>query len=154
NFQVQAATTNSDAGLGGDVVTATITVSPVADTPGVTGATTSEDAQTSSGLVISRNAADGAEGGYFKVMAISHGTLFLADGTTQTNRGDSVRFQDAAGLRFPPPPASPGPASFDVQASLSNSDAGLGGDVVTATITVSPVADTPSVSGAVTSEDV
>ena len=35
-------------------------VTPVADTPSVTNATTSEDTQSTSGLVVSRNAADGS----------------------------------------------------------------------------------------------
>ena len=38
-----------------------VVVNPVADTPSVTNATTNEDTQTTSGLVISRNVADGAE---------------------------------------------------------------------------------------------
>ena len=36
---------------------------------------------------------------------------------------------------------------------MSNIDAGLGGGTVTATITVNPVADTPSVTNATTNED-
>src|SRR5204862_474018 len=61
SFDVQASTSASDAGLGGGTATATITVNAVADTPSVTDATTDEDTQTTSGLVISRNAADGTE---------------------------------------------------------------------------------------------
>ena len=38
--------------------TASLVVNPVADTPSVTNATTNEDTQTTSGLVISRNVAD------------------------------------------------------------------------------------------------
>ena len=44
-----------------DADTVAITVNPIADTPSVTNATTNEDIQTASGLVISRNAADSAE---------------------------------------------------------------------------------------------
>jgi len=51
----------------------------VADTPGVTGATTSEDTQTTPGLVITRNAADGTEVTHFKITGISNGTLFQHD---------------------------------------------------------------------------
>ena len=41
-------------------VSLAVTVTGVADTPSVTNATTNEDTQTTSGLVISPNAADGA----------------------------------------------------------------------------------------------
>jgi hypothetical protein len=144
SFDVQASTSNADAGLGGNVVTATITVSAVADTPSVTNATTGEDAQSTSGLVVSRNAADGAEVCHFKVTAIANGALFQHDGTTPIANGDFITFAQAnAGLRFTPAPNFFGAGSFQVQASTSNSDSRLGGGVVTATVTVSPVADTP-----------
>src|SRR5262249_3843357 len=144
----------SDTGLGGNQVTASITVNPVADTPSVTNATTNEDTQTTSGLVISRNAADGSEVTNFKITSITNGTLYQNDGTTPINSGDFITFaQGNAGLKFPPAANFFGTASFNVQASLSNSDSGLGGSQVTATITVNPVADTPSVTNATTSED-
>ena len=59
-----------------------ITVGAVADTPSVTPATTLEDTQSTSGLVISRNAADSSEVTHFKITNILHGTLFQNDGTT------------------------------------------------------------------------
>ena len=154
SFKVQASLSNSDSGLGGTLVTATITVNPVADTPSVTNATTNEDTQSTSGLVISRNAADGTEVTHFKITNITSGTLFLNDGTTQINSGDFITFaQGNAGLTFTPTANFFGTASFNVQASLSNVDAGLGGGVVTATVTVNAVADTPSVTNATTKED-
>src|SRR5207245_8439902 len=61
SFQVQGATSNTGNGLSSGFATATITVSPVADTPSVTNASTIVNTQSTSGLVISRNAADGAE---------------------------------------------------------------------------------------------
>ena len=62
------------------------------------------------------------------------------------NNGDFITFADAnAGLKFDPTPNSFGSGSFDVQASLSNSDAGLGGAVVTATVTVNSINDAPVV---------
>ncbi|HVY70881.1 MAG TPA: Ig-like domain-containing protein, partial [Verrucomicrobiae bacterium] len=156
-FSVQASISGVDAGLGGGVVSATVTVDGVADTPGVTGATTSEDTQTASGLVISRNAADGAEVTHFKITGITGGALFQNDGTTIINSGDFITFaQGNAGLKFTPSANLYSPATifgFSVQASLSGVDAGLGGGVATATITVNPVADTPSVTDATTSED-
>ena len=138
-FQVQASLSNADSGLGGGVVTATITVNPSAHTPSVTNATTNEDIQSTAGLVISRNAADGTEVTHFKITAITNGTLFLNDGTTQINDGDFITFaQGNAGLKFTPAPDFFGTASFKVQASLSNDDTGLGGGLATATITVNP----------------
>ena len=44
-----------------------LTVTPAADTPAVTSASTSEDTVTTSGLVLSRNAVDGAEVTHFKI---------------------------------------------------------------------------------------
>ena len=154
-FQVQASQSNVDAGLGGSVVTATITVTAVADTPSVTNATTNEDTQTTSGLVISRNAGDGAETTHFKITNIIGGTLFLNNGTTAVTAGTFLTFAQAnAGLKFTPSANFNGTASFDIQASTAGADAGLGGSVITATITVNPVADTPSVTNATTLENV
>ena len=153
-FTIQASTSNSDAGLGGSTVNATITVSPVADTPSVTDAATSEDAQTTAGLVLSRSAVDGAEVTHFKITGISNGTLYENDGTTPVGDGAFIPVAVGnAGLKFTPAANFSGSGGFTIQASTSNSDAGLGGSTVNATITVSPVADTPSVTGAATSED-
>jgi co-chaperonin GroES (HSP10) len=153
-FNVQASTTNADAGLGGSPVTATITVNAVADTPSVTNATTNEDTQSASGLVVSHNAVDGAEVGFVKITNISNGTLFQNNGTTQIHDGDFITFAEAnAGLKFTPAPDFFGNGTFQVQASTSASDAGLGGSAVTATVAVSAVADTPSVTNATTNED-
>ena len=109
-----------------------ITVNPVADTPSVTNATTNEDTQTTSGLVISRNAADGAEVTHFKITGITNGTLFQNDGTTAINNGDFITFAEGnAGLKFTPArqllrqrPASP------CRPRPSNADGGLGGSAV------------------------
>ncbi len=154
-FTVQASTSNLDAGLGGTPVNASITVTAVADTPAVSGAVTNEDVQSSSGLVISRNVADGAEVTHFKVTAITNGTLYKNDGTTVITGGSFITFAEgSAGLKFTPAVNFNGSAGFTVQASTSNLDAGLGGTPVNASITVTAVADTPAVSGAVTNEDV
>jgi CSLREA domain-containing protein len=141
SFQAQASLDNTDAGLGGGLATATITVNAIADTPSVTNATTSVNTQTTSGLVISRNAADSTEVTNFKITNIQNGTLFKNNGTTQINNNDFITAAEGnAGLKFTPGTnlLSPGTTfSFDVQASTSNANAGLGGSVVTATITVS-----------------
>src|SRR6185436_19530377 len=73
SFQIQASVSGVDGGLGGSVITASITINAVADIPGVTGATTNEEVQTTSGLVITRHAIDGAEVTHFKISNIQHG---------------------------------------------------------------------------------
>jgi hypothetical protein len=114
-----------------------LTVSPVADTPAVTNASTTVNAQTTSGLVISRNPADGAEVTHFKITNITGGTLFKNDGTTQITNNTFITFAEGnAGLKFTPALNSNANGSFQVQASLSASDAGLGGGIATATISV------------------
>ncbi|HEY7759918.1 MAG TPA: DUF2341 domain-containing protein, partial [Burkholderiales bacterium] len=130
----------------------TITGNPVADTPSVTNATTTEDTQTTSGLVINRNAADGAEVTHFKITSIAGGTLYLNDGTTIVSDGDFITFaQGNAGLKFTPSLNSTANGSFQVQGSIASNDAGLGGGLATASITVNPANDAPVVTaGAVT----
>ena len=124
--------------------TASLVINPVADTPSVTNATTNEDTQTTSGLVISRNAADGAEVTHFKITGITNGTLYKNDGTTQITNGTFITFAEGnAGLKFTPTANFNGSGSFTVQASTSNGDAGLGGSTVVATITVNAVNDAP-----------
>jgi hypothetical protein len=124
-----------------------INVAPIADTPSVTDASTSEDTQTTSGLVISRSANDGAEVTHFKITGITNGTLFQNDGTTPIANNAFITFaQGSAGLKFTPARDFNGAASFDVRASVSASDAGLGGSTVTATITVSAINDAPVLS--------
>ena len=124
--------------------TFTITVNPVADTAAVTNAITTEDTQTSSGLVISRNAADGVEVSHFKITGITGGTLYLNNGTTVVGNGTFLTFAQAnAGLKFTPSLNSTANGSFQVQASTANNDTGLGGGIVTATITVNPANDRP-----------
>jgi CSLREA domain-containing protein len=155
SFQVQGATSAAGAGLSSGFATATITVNPVADTPSVTNATTNEDTQTTSGLVITRNAADGAEVTQFKITGITNGTLFQNNGTTPINNNDFITVaQGNTGLKFTPAANLFSPAttfSFQAQASLNNTNAGLGGSLATATITVNPIADTPTVTNATTS---
>jgi hypothetical protein len=130
-----------------------ITLNGVADTPPTTSATTNEDTQTS-GLVLNRNADDGAEVTHFQIIQITNGTLYKNDGVTQIDKGQFITYGEGhAGLKFKPNAnlSSPGTVfSFDFQASLSNSGQGLGGSPVTATITVNPVADLPTVTGAST----
>src|SRR5205823_1402229 len=157
SFQVQSSTDAVGTVLSAGAATATITITPVADTPSVTNATTNEDVQTTSGLVISRNAADGAEVTHFKITSITNGTLFKNNGTTQINNNDFITFAEGnAGLKFTPAANLSNLSttfSFQAQASLNNTNGGLGGGLATATITVNTVADTPSVTNATTLEE-
>jgi CSLREA domain-containing protein len=122
-----------------------VTVAPIADTPSVTNSTTVEDTQTSSGLVITRNVADGAEVTHFQITNISNGSLFQNDGTTAIAANDFITVaQGGAGLRFTPAANFNGSASFNVRASTSNIVSGLGGGTATASISVSAVNDPPS----------
>lgn len=145
-FNAQSAT-NSTGGALGPLSPASITVTPVADTPSVTGATTAEDTQTSSGLVISRNPVDGAEVTHFKISGIAGGSLFKHDGTTQIANGGFITFAEGnAGLKFTPGANLNSPSTtfgFTVQASTAAGDSGVGGATVTANITVTAVNDNP-----------
>ncbi len=119
--------------------TLTIDLTPVADTPSVTDASTSAETQTTSGLVIARNPADGAEVTHFQITSITHGTLFQNDGVSVITNGTFITSTEGqAGLRFTPETVFAGDAGFSVQASTSNAASGLGGDTVHATITVTP----------------
>jgi hypothetical protein len=116
-----------------------LTVSPVADTPSITGAATFLNAQTTSGLVITRNAADGAEVTHYRVTGITGGTLFQHDGVTPIANGDFITVaQGVAGLRFTPALDSTATGHVSVQASVGGTVSGLGGGIATADITVSP----------------
>jgi hypothetical protein len=114
-----------------------VVVTPAAETPSVTNSVTAYNTQTTSGLVLSRNAADGAEVTHFKITGISGGTLFLNDGGTPILDGTFITFEQGnAGLRFTPTPGSSATGHFTAQASTAASDAGLGGAAVTADIAV------------------
>lgn len=155
-FIAQAALTNADTGLGGSAATATITVNPVPEVPSVTNATTREDTQTTSGLVIIRSPIDGAEVTRFKITGITGGTLFKNDGTTKINNGDFITLAEGgAGLKFSPSAnlfSSPGSFSGFFVAAAISSEGGLGPTAI-ASVTVDSVADTPIVANATTDEN-
>jgi hypothetical protein len=117
--------------------TTTLHIAAVADTPSVSPAVTNVNVQTASGLVIDRNPGDGVEVTHFRITGISNGTLYLSDGTTEIDDGAFITFaQGSAGLKFTPDLNSTVSGVFTVQASLSDSDAGLGGGTASAVITV------------------
>jgi VCBS repeat-containing protein len=122
-----------------------------ADTPTIASVTTNEDTQ-SGVIVISRNVADGGEVTHFKVMGVTGGTLYLNDGVSLVTNGSFISYAQAqAGLKFTPSANSTAAGTFQVQASTSASDAGLGGAPATATVGVTPVNDAPtSADGSVT----
>ncbi|WP_321531300.1 DUF4347 domain-containing protein [uncultured Desulfuromonas sp.] len=120
-------------------------ITPIGDAPVVTNAATDEDGQTGSGLVVSRNAVDGAEVTHFKITNISGGTLYKNDGTTQISNGDFITFAEGqAGLKFTPTADSASNGSFDVQSATDGVGGGLSASSATATITVNAVNDTPT----------
>jgi large repetitive protein len=102
---------------------------PVADPPSVTSATTIVNTQTTSGLVISRNAVDSTEVTHFKITNITNGTLFKNDGTTSINNGDFITFAEGnAGLKFTPATNLSSPSStfsFQVRGATSATGDGL-----------------------------
>jgi hypothetical protein len=114
-----------------------ITVNSVADTPSVTGARTEFPQQTTDGLVIRRNPADGIEVTHFRITNVSGGTLYQNDGTTPIGSGTFLTAaQGQAGLKFTPAIDSAGPFSFQVQASQGPTVDSLGGNFATASIEV------------------
>jgi hypothetical protein len=104
--------------------------------PLVTNATTVVNAQTTSGLVLDRNAVDVNEVTHFKITNITNGTLFKNNGTTQINNNDFITYAEGnAGLKFTPTANSTATGSFTAQGSSDNAGLGLSTGT-TATITV------------------
>jgi hypothetical protein len=149
SFVVQESTSNVVAELGGTTAQATITVTLAG--PSVTDATTSENTQTTSGLVIPL-APDDSSVAYFQITGITGGTLFQHDGTTAIANGDFISLgQGEAGLKFTPTTGSVAGGSFTVQESTSNVVSGLSGSTATAAIHLALAG--PSVTDAATTEN-
>lgn len=152
SFEYQIAdngTTDSDADPQTDSAAVSFVINFVADVPHVTNASTVEDSQTGSGLVITPSANDAANVQYFKIGNIQGGKLYRNDGTTEIANNSFVpRSEGEIGLKFSPDPDANSDSgetfSFDVQASLDNSGTGLS-EKATATITVSADNDNPDV---------
>ena len=101
-----------------NTATVSVTVDPVADTPSVTNATTNEDTQTTAGLVITRNAADGTEVTHFQIHEHHWWHTLRSNGTSAINNGDFITLVEGnAGLKFTPAANSFANGSFQVQAS-------------------------------------
>ncbi|WP_193771515.1 DUF4347 domain-containing protein [Candidatus Magnetaquicoccus inordinatus] len=159
SFTVQAATGNGSSYLGGSTATSTITLTPIADTPTVASPTINEDTD-SGAIAISRAAGDGSETSYYKITSISGGSLYSDSSySTAINNGDFIASAGATTNLYFRPTANHnsttgGNGAFTVQAATGNSNADLGGATVTSTITLSPVADTPSITDAFTTPGV
>jgi hypothetical protein len=108
-----------------------------AHTPSVTNAATFVNTQSTSGLVVSRNADSGTADTHFRITAITGGALFQNDGTTAIANGSFITFAQAnAGLKFTPTLNSLTTGHFTIQASVSNDSTGLRGSTVVADIVV------------------
>ncbi|MDB5336610.1 MAG: regulatory domain of in-like proprotein convertase, partial [Planctomycetaceae bacterium] len=132
---------------------ATISVTPIGDTPQVASIVTLEDSL-SGPIVIGRNANDGNEVTHFKVSGVTGGSLFKSDGATQINNGSFITFAEAqSGVRFLPSANSTSDGHFDVESSQNGSTVAAQSGKATSTITVTPIGDTPVVASLVTLED-
>ena len=111
-------------------------------TPTVTNASTRVNVQSATGLVISKNTADGGGTAFYQITAIANGTLFQNDGVTAIANGAFITVaQGAAGLKFTPGTdlnSTNASFGFTVQASTNASNAGLGGSPVAASVVVNP----------------
>ena len=105
-------------------------------------------------IVIQRNAVDGAEIAYFKIIAISNGTLYQSG--TQIALNEFITADQAAnGVVYKPDANIFGTGSFGVLSSPAiDSPANQQSQSATSTITIDPVADTPTVEDKTTDEDV
>ena len=154
SFTVQESTSSKTSGLGGPTATASIAVNIVLHQPSVTNATTSENTQTTSGLVITPNATDAGFVTYFQITSITGGTLYQNDGVTAIANGTFITAaQGAAGLKFTPTANSTASGSFTIQESTSATTGGRGGSTATATITVNRGLNQPSVTNATTTDN-
>ena len=98
-----AVTANLSFGMQTMTETLLVTINPVGDAPAVTDATTRANMQTTSGLVITPNAADGAEVTHFRITNITSGTLFKTDGMTPIADGGFITVAEGhTGLKFTP----------------------------------------------------
>jgi uncharacterized delta-60 repeat protein len=152
-FDVESSQDGTTVAAQSGKATSTTTVTPVGDTPRVSGTTTVEDTLSGS-IVIDRHAADGPEVTHFKISGITGGVLFQNDGTTPINNGEFVTLAEAqAGVKFLPATNSTTVAHFDVESSQDGSTVAAQSDKATGIITITPVGDTPQVSDITTLED-
>jgi hypothetical protein len=81
----------------------TVTVNPVAETPTVSGATSTSEDTLSSVIGIARSGTDGSEISHFKISGITGGTLYKDSGATAAiANGDIITAAEAAAVYFKP----------------------------------------------------
>ncbi len=113
------------------------------DVPTITNATTVENTQTTSGLVITPGGPDAGAVTNFQIISVSGGTLFRNDGTTPIAPSSFITTaQGAAGLKFTPTLGSTVTGVVTVQESTSASSGGLIGETAQATIAVTAATST------------
>ena len=122
--------------------------------PTITASTTDEDIQSSSGLVITANTADGGLTTHYQITSILNGTLFQNNGTTVITAGSFItKAEGSAGLKFTPSlnlnsPNTAAGFGFTAQAAIGTSaPADLRGATVPVAITVNSINDLPTVVG-------
>ncbi len=111
---------------------------------------TLEDTQTTSGLVITANTADGGLTTHYQITGITAGTLFKNDGTTVIAENDFItKAEGTAGLKFTPALNLNNTTTplfgFTVQAAVGTTAGDQRGATVSTTISVTPVNDAPTV---------
>lgn len=125
-----------------DEATGTITVTSVVHDPTATGASTTVNVQTTSGLVISKNAGD-PDVDKIKITSITHGKLYKHNGTTEITAGSYITTAEgAAGLKFTPTTDYIGTGTFIAQASVGSAARVSAG--ITVSITVGAAAASTS----------
>ncbi|HEX4143057.1 MAG TPA: right-handed parallel beta-helix repeat-containing protein [Pirellulales bacterium] len=148
-FTVRESTTATVGGLGGPTARATIAVTLTE--PKVTGATTTENVQTTSGLAITPGPRD-TTAAYFQITSITGGTLYLNNGVTPITSGSFITLaQGAAGLKFTPKANSLAAGGFSIRASTSATASGLSGPTARAAIAVT--LSQPRVTAAATTQN-
>lgn len=130
-----------------DTATVRIPVVPLPREPWITPASTREDTQSTSGLVITPNPADGSWVTHFQITGITGGTLYLNDGVTPIADGEVITAAEGgAGLKFTPASDLNSPSgatfTFTVRGALGSDGTGLGA-AAGAWIEVSEVNDPP-----------
>jgi hypothetical protein len=134
--------------------TATARITVLIPTPLVTDATTEENTQTTTGLVITPNTVDTGAINSLQITNITGGSLFLNDGTTPVADNDFITVAEgAAGLKFTPTTGSQANCGFTVQESTTADVSGLIGTTATATITLLLPIGPPVVTNAQTAEN-
>ena len=119
--------------------------------PTLTATTTNEDTQSTSGLIITANTADGGFTTHYKITGILNGTLFKNNGTTAITSGSYItKAEGLAGLKFTPAANlntanTPAGFIFSAQAAVGTSAGDERGTSVPVTITVNAVNDAPTV---------